>query len=156
VRVKAKALDELLAIPVGGLDPAVRPECHTAQSAFEVPDGGHGYGVDHLLMEVRVRLGWDHSILRQQKGVIQVNRRIEDATGGIIVYHLQVFTDRAGLYILPATSTTISFSEYVASLAARLGSKANARRRRETGGVSLMPWNISILSMFPILVAFYC
>ncbi len=105
-----------------------------AERPLEVLDRGHRDGVDHLLVELRVRLRGRQAVLRQQVRMVEIDRVVEDAAGRIDVDDLDVFADRARLEVVSqGTSTVISLNVAVSRRVARLGSKARTRSRRVTG-----------------------
>ena len=73
-----------------------RPEREPSERPFEVPDRPHRDGVDHLLVELRVALRRRQAVLRDDRRVVQVDRLVEGAAGGIVVDHLDVLAHRAG------------------------------------------------------------
>ncbi len=97
VGVDAQPPHEPIALVVVGL----RPEDAPPQGPLEVADGGHGHGVDHLLMELGVPLGGIEPALSEQETVLQVDRRIAAAAGRIDVHHLQVLPHRSRRQVLP-------------------------------------------------------
>ncbi len=79
----------------------IRPQRQAAEGAFELPDGAHGDAIDHLLVELGVGLGGAEAVLGEQGGVVQVDRVVEDAAGGVDVNDFEVFASGSG----PRTST---------------------------------------------------
>ena len=74
-----------------------RPESSAAQRSLEVANGRHGYGVDHLLVKLRVALRRHQPILGKQVGLVEINRRVEAVAGRVKVNHFEVFADRTRL-----------------------------------------------------------
>ena len=79
-----------------------RPEREPAERALEVADRPHRDGVDHLLVELRVALRRRQAVLRDDRRVVEVDRLVEAAARRIVVDHLDVLADGAGLRGCPS------------------------------------------------------
>ena len=87
-----------------GLEPARRPQRHPAERALEMTDGAHGDGVDHLLVELRVALRGSEPVLREQAGIVEIDRRIDHAARRIDVDDFEIFSDRTRLQSVVAVA----------------------------------------------------
>ncbi|MCY1419938.1 hypothetical protein D9M71_355420 [compost metagenome] len=91
---------QLLHPPVGGaaIDRhlAIGPEDPPPQRALEDLDGLHRHGEHHLLVEARIALGRRQAVLRQDMGMVEVQRLVELPAGGVDVDDFQVFVGRPG------------------------------------------------------------
>src|SRR5262245_32656048 len=97
MRINPQALGVVgfpLAIDLG---PARRPECNPAERLFEVIDGLHRHRIDHLLMELRIGLGWRDSRLREDVAIVEVGRSVTALTRRIDIDDLDVFSNRTWL-----------------------------------------------------------
>jgi hypothetical protein len=105
MRIDPQPADELTLPLAGralaGRDAARRPQRDATERPLELADRGHRDGVDHLLMELRIPLRRTQTVLREHVRVVEVHRRIDHAARRIDVDHLDVFTRRAGLQVLP-------------------------------------------------------
>src|SRR3954469_3040266 len=77
------------------------PQRPPAERELEVADGAHGDGVDHLLMELRLSLGWRQPVLSQQIWVFQVHRLVGRAARWIDIDHFKILAHRPGIEPLP-------------------------------------------------------
>ena len=80
--------------------PLRRPERHAAERALEMADRRHRHRIHHLLVELRIGLRRRQPVLRQQLGVIKIDRGIDRIAGGVDVDHLDILADRPGLELL--------------------------------------------------------
>ena len=111
-----------------------RPQRDASQRALEVADGRHGDRVDHLLVEQRIGFRRGHAILREHPLLIQIDRRVGDATRRVDVDHLEVLAAGPSLRLgSHGTVMVISPMPARSNCIARLGSKVKMRRLRETG-----------------------
>ena len=53
------------------------PKNVAAQCAFEIPDRVHGDRKHHLLMELRAAFAWRQPILREQHGIVEIDRLVK-------------------------------------------------------------------------------
>ena len=108
-------------------------------------DRRHRDRVDHLLVELRVALRRRQAVLRHDRAVVQVDRRVEAPLGRIVVDDLEVLADRAGLedvlpfvVALPGNASVDLVDPGRLELDAELGSKAKTRsgRSRRVGAIA--------------------
>ena len=80
-----------------------RPEHRPPERALEVADRVHGHREDHLLVELRVALGRRQTVLRQEPGMVGIERLIERAAMLVVIDDLEVFVRRSETdRVLPA------------------------------------------------------
>ena len=102
VRVDPQPAHELIDVIAGAFhDLTIGPQRDAAQRALEVANGGHRHGVDHLLVKLRIGFRRGEAVLGQQIAVVEIHGTIEEAARRIAVDDFDVFTDGAGLQILP-------------------------------------------------------
>ena len=99
VRIDAQArhfigLDPLVAAPAGVLAIVRRPQCAAAERPLEMADRGHGDGIDHLLVKLRIALRRRQTILGEQGLVVEVDRIIDPVRGRIDIHDFEIFANR--------------------------------------------------------------
>jgi hypothetical protein len=85
------------------------PQGDAAQRAFEVADGRHRHGIDHLLMELRLALGRCQAVRCEQIGIVEVYGLVGATARRIDVNDLDILApwargERPGFRTLPRNS----------------------------------------------------
>ena len=122
-----------------------RPERDAAERLLEMPDRRHRDRVDHLLMELRVRLRRRQAVLGEHALVVQVDRLVETPLAGSASTTSMYSPTGPGLQVaFPRDRDRDLADAGRVELADTLGSKAKMRSLREEGLAMRSAWAISL------------
>ena len=99
VRIDAQArhfigLEPLVAAPDGVFAVVGRPQRAAAERPLEMADRGHGDGINHLLVKLRIALRRRQTTLGEKGLVVQVDRVIDPVRGRIDIHDFEIFANR--------------------------------------------------------------